>query len=166
MHFKRFIVFGLVMFFTSSIISISDSKAQTRVIRGIQYQQITAFEENMSIGSMKISADGSRIVFATGGASKKIFTINADGTGLTQVYHFEGATGNTPHVDISADGDIIIWCDWVGEGEIFISFADGSFREKIVTRLPNPVTFLQDIKPWIQLSTPFDWQWQPCLFYP
>jgi hypothetical protein len=98
---------------------------------------------------MKISADGSRIIFATGGEDKKIFTINADGTGLTQIYNFQ-TTGHTPHVDISANGERVIWCDWVGEGEIFISNADGSALEKIVSTLPNPVSFLSDMKPWIQ----------------
>ncbi|MBK7105631.1 MAG: hypothetical protein IPH62_10145 [Ignavibacteriae bacterium] len=124
--------------------------AQTNVIRSVEYTQISSFEINMEICNMKISSDGSRIVFATGGSAKKVFTINSDGTSLKLIYDFQN-TGFGPFVDISADGSKIIWCDWVGEGEIFISNADGSSQEKIVTLLPHPDPNFEAMKPYVQL---------------
>lgn len=125
------------------------SLAQTRVIRAIEYRQISQFETHLGISQMKISADGSWIVFSTGGSTKKVFTIHSDGTNLTQVYDFQ-STGTAPHVDISANGEVIIWCDWVGDGEIYISQVDGSNLKRILTTLPNPDPYFADIKPWIQ----------------
>ncbi len=127
-----FLMLSIILFLPWNYIS-----SQTKVIRAVEYRQISSFETNYSIISMKMSADGSRIVFATGGPAVKVFTINSNGTGLTQVYDFQ-TTGTGPFVDISANGDKVIWCHWVGYGEIFIANADGSAQEKIVTVLPHP----------------------------
>jgi len=122
--------------------------AQTKVIRAVEYLQISNFLTNASITSMKMSADGSRIVLATGGPAVKVFTINSNGSGLTQVYDFQ-KTGFGPFVDISANGSKVIWCDYVGDGAIFIANADGSTREKIVTLLPHPDPAFADMTPQI-----------------
>ena len=122
--------------------------SQTRVIRAVEYRQISSFQTNYSITSMKISADGSRIVFATGGPAVKVFTINSNGSGLTQVYDYQ-KTGFGPFVDISANGNKVIWCDYVGDNAIFIANADGSAREKIVTLLPHPDPVFADMTPQI-----------------
>lgn len=146
MGYSRFTFHYLFQFFLFIHLTWNIYTPQTEVKRSIQYNQITNFETNQSIGNVKMSADGSKIIFATGGQEKKIFTINSDGTGLTQIYSFP-ITGHTPHIDIDAKGERIIWCDWVGEGEIFTSNSDGSVQNKIVTLLPNPNPILADMKP-------------------
>lgn len=124
------------------------SNAQVQVINGIDYKQITSFETDYSIIAMKISGDGTKIVFATGGPQVKVFTIDSDGSGLTQIYDFQ-RTGSGPMVDIDAAGDKVIWCD--GEGEIFIANSDGSNVVELATLLPNPDPNFGDMEPVIPL---------------
>ncbi len=118
--------------------------AQLTVQRAIHYEQITAFDTNLFISSMKISGDASAIVFSTSGTAVKVFTMAIDGTNLTEVYDFQ-RNGYGVWVDISVSGDKIIWCD--GYGEIFIANKDGSDREAIATLLPNPNPDFGDITP-------------------
>ncbi|MBN1599032.1 MAG: hypothetical protein JW894_12125 [Bacteroidales bacterium] len=128
---------------------ISLTFSQTAVIRSINYKQISNFETEYYICSMKISADGSTIVFGTSGPAVKVFTVSSTDSDLTQVYDFE-RTGTGPTVDISNNGDKIIWCD--GYGEIFIANSDGSELEEIATLLPNPNPEFADIEPTINLT--------------
>src|SRR5712692_9269766 len=54
------------------------------ITRTIVYRQISNFQNGIgptAITRMKMSADGSKIIFAA--YFKKVFTINSDGTGLT-----------------------------------------------------------------------------------
>ena len=124
----------IVIFMSLFFFSIS-STAQVEVLNGIQYKQISTFETDLSIMAVKISGDGTKIVFATGGPAVKVYTIDSDGTDLAEVYDFQ-RTGNGPMVDISVNGDKVIWCD--GEGEIYIANSDGSNRLELATLLPNP----------------------------
>jgi len=109
------------------------------IIRTIVYRQISSFQigSGPSIERMKMSADGSKIVFADG--TKKIFTINTDGTNFTEVFDYATFRGGcpcvVPWIDISADGSRIIWTDSVGE--IFIVNSDGSNRQRIATEFPR-----------------------------
>ena len=106
--------------------------------RTIVYSRLTDFSQNQSIGQMKISAQGGKIVFST--TTKKIFTLNTDGTGLMEVFdyasHRSGCPCLAPFVDISGDGSKILWTDTVGE--IFISNGDGSARQRIATEFKGP----------------------------
>ena len=128
-------------------ISITTS-AQVNVIGAINYKQVSQFETDYSISALKMSADGLKIIFATSGPWVKVYTINSDGTGLTQIYDFE-RNGFGPSVDISAGGEKVIWCD--GAGEIFIANFDGSNRLELATLLPNPNPDFADMEPSIPL---------------
>jgi len=125
-----------------------ESSAQTRVIRALSYEQITHFETELSIASMKISAEGDKIVFSTSGPAVKVFTINVNGTGLTQIFDFE-RTGFGPSVDISGDGNRIAWCD--GYGELYSANSDGSDLRELATLLPHPNPIWSDFEPEIPL---------------
>jgi hypothetical protein len=138
----------LIMLFSCIFLISNWTYGQVNVVHGINYKQISGFETDYSINTMKLSDDGSRIVFSTGGPMVKVFTINADGTGLTQVYDFE-RTGFGPMVDISANGNKVIWCD--GEGEIYIANADGTDLVILATLLPNPNPDFEDMEPIIPL---------------
>lgn len=115
-------------------------QAAATIIRTIVYRQISSFQSGSmpSIGRMKMSADGSKIIFATDGV-KKIFTINTDGTNFMEVFDYATFRGGcpcvVPWIDISADGSKIIWTDSVGE--IFIANSDGSGRQRIATEFPK-----------------------------
>jgi hypothetical protein len=118
----------------------SSTQAAATIIRTIVYRQISNFQSGSSpsIGRMKMSADGSKIVFATDGV-KKVFTINTDGTNFMEVFDYatfrDGCPCGVPWIDISADGSKIIWTDSVGE--IFIANSDGSSRQRIATEFPK-----------------------------
>lgn len=123
--------------------------AQPEVVDAVALEQITHFETNQSISTMKMSADGSRIVFATSGPMVKVFAIDTDGTDLTEIYDFQ-RTGFGPTVDINATGEKVIWCD--GEGEIFIANSDGTAMDELATLIPNPDTNFADLEPIIPLA--------------
>ena len=97
----------IVVIFMSLFFFSIPSTAQVEVIDGIQYKQISTFETDLSITAMKISGDGTKIVFATGGPAVKVYTIDSDGTGLIEVYDFQ-RTGTGPMVDISVNGEKVI----------------------------------------------------------
>lgn len=136
--FWKSVVILICLFFSIS------SQAQIEVLRAINYQQITEFETNMGISSMKISGDGSVIVFGTSGAQVKVYVIGSDGTDLTEIFDYERA-GSGPWVDISGDGNTLIWCD--GYGEIYISDKGGVIIDELVTLIPNPNPDFADIVP-------------------
>ncbi len=114
----------------------------------MEFKQLTRFESEQLISTIRMSGDGSRIVFSTSGAAVKVYTIDIDGSDLTEVYDFQ-RTGSGVFVDIDAGGDKVTWCD--GEGEIFIANADGSDRKELADLIPNPDSFSQDLEPIIPL---------------
>ncbi len=122
--------------------------AQPKAVAAVHYTQISSFETDYFIADMKMSADGSKIVFTTGGPQLKVFTMNSNGTGLIQVYDFQ-TTGTAPFIDISSDGEKVIWCDRFGE--IFVANSDGTARYEIATLLPNPDATRADLEPFIPL---------------
>ena len=124
------------------------TEAQVNVTTGINYNQVSSFETDYSISALKISGDGTKIVFATSGPQVKVFTMDADGTDLTLVYDFQ-RTGYGPTVDIDAGGDKVIWCD--GEGEVFIANSDGTGLVELATLLPNPDPNFGDLEPVVPL---------------
>jgi len=146
MNYSRPSIIGFLVLLIPHYLPWNYCSAQTQIIRAIEYRQISSFVTNMSITSMKMSADGSKIVFATGGPAVRVFTINSNGSGLKQVYDFQ-KTGFGPFVDISANGSKVIWCDYAGDGAIFVADADGSAQQKIVTRLPHPDPVFADMRP-------------------
>jgi hypothetical protein len=91
------------------------------------------------VNDLKLSGDGSKIVFATGPpfVEKKIYTINADGSGQTEIYDYANhpprdfAPFNVPFIDINHDGSRIIWSDSVDE--IYAANADGTGQHRIAT---------------------------------
>ena len=123
-------------------------EAQPDILDGVELKQISHFETNPSISAMKMSLDGSTIVYATAGPFVKVFTVGTDGTGLTEVYDFQ-TTGTGPMIDISGDGEKVIWTD--GVGEIFIANRDGSGLDELATLIPNPDTNYADLEPIIPL---------------
>ncbi len=135
---------GMTSFILLMIIPTFSAKSQVIVLDAVDYKQITNFVEDQYINAMKVSGDGFKIVYATGGPFNKVFTMNSDGSGLKEIYDFQ-RTGFGPSVDISANGNKVIWCD--GFGEIFISNPDGSVREELATLLPNPDTNFGDLEP-------------------
>ena len=62
-------------------------------------------------------------------------------------------TGFAPLIDISPDGEKILWCDRYGE--IFVANSDGSNIREIATILPNPNPIWEDIEPEIYLPPRF-----------
>jgi hypothetical protein len=122
--------------------------AQPKVVNAVHLTQISNFETDFSIIDMKMSADGSTIVFATGGKQVKVYTMNTSGQGLTLIYDFQ-TIGTGPFIDISADGEKVIWTDRYGE--IFIANKDGSARLELATLLPNPDTNRAPLEPEIPL---------------
>ena len=106
------------------------------IIRTIVYRQITDFQNGGSVGSihnLKVSADGSKIIFLSG---RKVFTVDATGQNLREIYDAPNpATDLAPTwVDISANGSKVIWAASSAR-TIFIANADGS------NRLPLAPTF-------------------------
>lgn len=127
--------FGEIIFaddferFSSGIASIQ---------RFLVYRQIA--ESPVAIQRLKMSADGSRIIFASGNP-KAIYTVKTDGTELTEVFDYadfrSGCPCITPFIDISADGSTIIWTD--STGEIFVADGTGGGRLRIATEIPRPL---------------------------
>jgi len=143
---KAKIIVNAILLFT--LIFSYTTIAQPRSIAAVHYKQISSFETDYFIYDMKMSADGNKIVFATGGAQVKVYTMNTNGTGLTQVYDLQ-TTGFAPFIDISPDGEKVIWCDRIGE--IFIANADGTARIELATLLPNPDPTRAELEPVIPL---------------
>lgn len=90
------------------------------------------------ISVMKMSGDGSRLVFATVGTEQvphpKIYTIKTDGSELTQLFDYAtlAARGhNRMYLDINHDGSKVIWTD--GVGEIFIANSTGGGQRRLAT---------------------------------
>ncbi len=121
--------------------------AQPEVVDAVHLTQISSFETDYSIIDMKMSADGSTIVFATGGPQVKVYTISTSGQKLTLVYDFQ-TIGTGPFIDISSDGERVIWTHY---GKIFIANKDGSARLQLAPLLPNPDTNRAPIPPEIPL---------------
>ncbi len=124
-----------------------ESSAQTQVLRALDFQRITGFETEWFIADMKMSADATKIVFSTGGPTNRVFTLNTDGSGLTQIFDFQ-RQGFGPSVDISGDGDRIVWCD--GYGELYSANSDGSDVRELATLIPHPPIW-SDFEPEIPL---------------
>ncbi len=73
-HYKvKTIIYSILIL---TFFSYQKTLTQPKVIDAVHYTQISSFETDYSINEMKMSADGSRIVFATGGFQVKVFTIN------------------------------------------------------------------------------------------
>ncbi|MGI9244408.1 MAG: TolB family protein, partial [Verrucomicrobiales bacterium] len=104
----------------------------------LNYDRVTAFTQNAGIGHLRLSGDGSRIIYSTG--SKKIFTMNSDGTGRSEIFnyadHRPGSPFVTPFIDISDDGSKVIWTD--GVKEIYVADFDGGNRSALATEFPRP----------------------------
>jgi len=118
----------------------SSSQAAATIIRTIVYRQISDFPGGGSVGNifnMKMSADGSKIVFVSG---TKVFTINTDGTNLVEVFDNTAARGAPRWIDISANGAKVIWDAFNLQTrvyDIFIANSDGSNRVPIAPTFQN-----------------------------
>lgn len=120
-------------------LTLADLAAGAQVVSNtLTYYRATAFTEHQGIGQLRLSGDGSRIVFATG--SKKIFTMNSDGSGLSEIFDYaaedRAAPFVTPFVDISHDGARVIWTDT--SREVFVADFDGGNRLALATEFPRP----------------------------
>ena len=83
----------ILLFVLYAIINVS---AQPTVVNAVHYTQISSFETDFSIYALKMSFDGSKIVFATGGAEVKVFTIDTDGTSTEATRAFGPMTEIAP----------------------------------------------------------------------
>ena len=138
----------------TSILLVPKIFSQPTAKSAVEFRQITEFETNLGISNIKISADGSKIVFATSGPAVKIFTINSNGSNLKEVYDLQ-RTGTGPFIDINGNGEKVIWC--VGYGEIFIANSDGSDRLELATLLPHPDPSFGPVEPEIHLPPRITW---------
>lgn len=102
----------------------------------IAYTRFTSFDNSTlaSGGPSAISGDGTRAIYSSG---KIIYTINTDGTGLTEVFDYADAptsgAGSTPFVAINEDGSRIAWCN--GFDLIYLANFDGSSPIQRVTQV-------------------------------
>lgn len=108
------------------------------IIRTIVYRQLTDFQNGGSVGAihnLKISADGSKIIFLSG---RKVFTIDATGQNLREIYDAPNpAADAAPNwVDISADGSKVLWAANTGPA-IFTANADGTNLVRLAPAFPN-----------------------------
>lgn len=105
----------------------------------IVYHRIRDFDlgDIPGITRMKISADGSKIVFS-GSNPKSVYTINADGTNLVKVFDYTDYSSRppwiAPFIDIDSLGSTIMWTD--GVGEIFVANSDGTNHRRIANEIP------------------------------
>jgi hypothetical protein len=126
--------------------------AQPNIRGAVHYSQVSSFETDYYINALKMSSDGSKIVFSTGGPEVKIFTIDTDGTDLTQVYDLQ-RTGTAPMVDISPDGEKVLWCDFWSA--IFVANSDGTNVLELASLMPHPDPNFADMVPEINLPPRF-----------
>lgn len=103
------------------------------IIRTISYTEILNAEMSpiANIERMKMSGDGSKIVFNT--YAGKIYTINTDGTGLTEILSENGRG----FLDISEDGATFIFARLYGY-EILVFSTSGGGSTSIANNLPLP----------------------------
>lgn len=100
-----------------------------RPVRWVTFRRISRFtpEDGRTISHAKLSANGEKIVFST--YEQGVFTISADGTGLTQISQ-KRCDGL---IDISADGSRVAWAD---EDGLQVARSDGTER----ARMPGEFT--------------------------
>ncbi|MBI4469049.1 MAG: choice-of-anchor D domain-containing protein [Acidobacteria bacterium] len=126
---------------TSTGFNEATQQPAATLVRSVVYNQITSFPSGGFASfnfTMKVSGNGSRIIFST--AEKKIFTLNADGTNLRQVFDYAtfrtGCPCVVPYIDITADGSRVIWTDRTDE--IFVADFDGGNQRRVATAIPRP----------------------------
>ena len=101
------VLFDILIF---SVVFQGVIRCQTTVLQGIEYRQISQFEAGFQVTDMKMNLNGTKIIFsAEVPPAVKVFTMDADGTGLKEIFS-TNLTGVYISVDISADGDTVIWC--------------------------------------------------------
>jgi hypothetical protein len=137
---KHFLTISTLIIALILLLSIQTlAQYETQIVSTINYFQLREFQlgDIPGIANMKISANGTTIVFSSG--DKTIWTTNTDGSNLVKVFDYaDFRTGSpyiSPHIDISADGSKIIWTD--GVGEIFVANSDGSGRLRIAAEIPT-----------------------------
>ncbi len=103
------------------------------IIRTISYTEILNAEMSpiANIERMKMSGDGTKIVFNT--YAGKIYTINTDGTDLTEILSENGRG----FLDISEDGSKIVFARNYGY-EILVFNSSGGSPAHIADQLPIP----------------------------
>ena len=121
----------LIMLLLGSFHSWAQDEA--KIVRSIVYREIFNAEISPIAGieRLKMSKDGSRIVFNTYGG--ELYTINSDGTGLTKIL----ASNGRGYIDISDDGSVIIFARDFGY-EILVFDSDGGPPLHIANNLPIP----------------------------
>jgi len=112
-------------------VTIAWAKDEPQVIRTISYTEIlnAQMAPIANIERMKLSAGGGKIVFNIYGG--ELYTINADGTGLTKLLAQDGRG----FIDISADGSFVIFAKFFGY-EILVFNSGGGEATHIANNLP------------------------------
>ncbi len=132
--------------FINIILLISEclSAQSVTILDTLAYTQISNLTDIHVTSRIRTSADGSKIIFTAN--FKMIYTMNADGTELRQVFDYEPFRGGCPCIDvlidISGDGSTILWTD--GINEIFTARFDGSNKKEIATLIPREPPFADD----------------------
>ena len=129
-YFRKYILVLLVLIFSLTVLWAQD---EPEVIRTISYKEVlnAGMSPIAGIERMKISANGGKIVFNTYGG--ELYTINADGTGLTKLM----AQNGRGFIDISADGSFVIFAKLFGY-EILVFNSNGGEATHIANNLPLP----------------------------
>jgi hypothetical protein len=89
----------------------TDTAAMSNVVREVFVHQLTVDDASRPATVPAFSRNGQKIAFGVRGTPMRVFTINADGTGLKEVDRFNGETGNpfdVGYVAISGDGNTIV----------------------------------------------------------
>jgi len=111
------------------------------ILDTLAYTQVSNVTDIQITSRIRTSADASRVIFT--GNFKMVYTMNADGSELRQVFDYETFRGGCPcinvFIDISGDGSTIMWTD--GINEIFTANFDGSNMKEIATLIPRDPPF-------------------------
>jgi hypothetical protein len=89
----------------------TDSGPTSNVVREVFLHQLTYDDASRPAGVPAFSRNGQKIAFGVRGTPMRVFTINADGSGLKEVDRFNGEMGNpfdVGYVAISGDGNTIV----------------------------------------------------------
>lgn len=130
----------LIVAMSTCLLTIAGSATgNVTTVNTIVYHQIREFNlgDIPGIGRMKISENGSRIIFSCS-SPKSVYTINSDGSNLIKIFDYNDVGNRPPYIspfiDIDVSGSRIMWTD--GVGEIYVANADGSGRQAIANNIP------------------------------
>ena len=101
--------------------------------------------EGLTINEMAVDTSGEHMIVSS--SDKKVFVLKTDGSLVSQIFDYDdwrsGCPCRAPFVDISANGEKVLWTD--GQGELWVANFDGSGKGHIVDTIPNAVPGFADL---------------------